>query len=44
MDNQTLKDNWHAYMNKPSIWHNKFHWEMPFGLINDPNGLLQTFE
>lgn len=39
MDNQTLKDNWHAYMNKPSIWHNKFHWEMPFGLINDPNGL-----
>ncbi|WP_303995849.1 glycoside hydrolase family 32 protein [Megamonas hypermegale] len=26
-------------MNKPSIWHNKFHWEMPFGLINDPNGL-----
>ena len=39
MDNQTLKDNWHAYMNKPSIWHNKIHWEMPFGLINDPNGL-----
>ena len=39
MENQTLKDNWHAYMNKPSIWHNKFHWEMPFGLINDPNGL-----
>ena len=39
MDNQTLKDNWHAYMNKPSIWHNKYHWEMPFGLINDPNGL-----
>lgn len=39
MDNQTLKDNWHTYMNKPSIWHNKFHWEMPFGLINDPNGL-----
>lgn len=39
MDNQTLKDNWHAYMNKPSIWHNNFHWEMPFGLINDPNGL-----
>lgn len=39
MENQTLKDNWHAYMNKPSIWHNKIHWEMPFGLINDPNGL-----
>ena len=39
MDNQTLKDNWHAYMNQPSIWHNKIHWEMPFGLINDPNGL-----
>ena len=39
MDNQTLKDNWLAYMNQPSIWHNKIHWEMPFGLINDPNGL-----
>ena len=20
-------------------WHNGFHLEMPFGLINDPNGL-----
>lgn len=39
MDNQTLKSNWPMYMNKPSIWHNKIHLEMPFGLINDPNGL-----
>lgn len=39
MDNQTLKDNWQTYCNKPSIWHNKFHLEMPFGLVNDPNGL-----
>ena len=39
MDNQTLKNNWPMYMNKPSIWHNKIHLEMPFGLINDPNGL-----
>ena len=21
-------------------WHNRFHLEMPFGLINDPNGLI----
>lgn len=20
-------------------WHNRFHLEMPFGLINDPNGM-----
>lgn len=24
---------------KNSIWRNKFHIEMPFGLVNDPNGL-----
>ena len=39
MDNRTLKNNWQTYINKPSLWHNKFHLEMTFGLINDPNGL-----
>ena len=39
MDNQTLKDNWQIYLQKNSRWHNKFHLEMPFGLVNDPNGL-----
>lgn len=39
MNNQILKDNWYTYMSKPSLWHNKIHLEMPFGLINDPNGL-----
>ena len=23
-------------------WHNRFHLEMPFGLINDPNGLVHA--
>lgn len=39
MNNQTLKDKWQELTNKPSRWHNKFHLEMPVGLVNDPNGL-----
>ena len=39
MNNQELNQKWQAYVNKPSKWHNQFHLEMPFGLINDPNGL-----
>ncbi len=34
------KDLDNYYINKDkNIWRNKFHIEMPFGLLNDPNGL-----
>ena len=39
MNNQELNRKWQTYINAPSKWHNHFHLEMPFGLINDPNGL-----
>ncbi|MBB5335398.1 sucrose-6-phosphate hydrolase [Pectinatus brassicae] len=39
IDNNKLKRLWHSTINKKDTWHNAFHLEMPFGLINDPNGL-----
>ncbi len=36
---KNLTEKRHEYRKKPSLWHNIFHLEMPFGLINDPNGL-----
>ncbi|MDD7795892.1 glycoside hydrolase family 32 protein [Clostridium sp. 'White wine YQ'] len=39
MDENNIKVN-NCYSNKEKhIWRNNFHIEMPFGLINDPNGL-----
>ncbi len=31
-------DNYYSNKDK-NIWRNNFHIEMPFGLVNDPNGL-----
>lgn len=38
---EDIKNNLENYYNNEdkNIWRNKFHIEMPFGLINDPNGL-----
>lgn len=40
IDKQTIDAQVREKMPFSHRWHNRFHLEMPFGLINDPNGLV----
>ena len=42
IDKETIDAAVRAALPFTDRWHNRFHLEMPFGLINDPNGLVHA--